>query len=88
MTWHVPVKETCPECGKTLFKRSGKGRSKPFCINEACPNFVPEDQRGYRKKQPAEDAAETAPAAKKTTTKSKKTATAKKNAAAKKAAEP
>ena len=53
MTWHVPVKETCPECGKTLFKRSGKGRSKPFCINEACPNFVPEDQRGYRKKKAA-----------------------------------
>ena len=53
MTWHVPVKETCPECGKTLFKRSGKGRSKPFCINETCPNFVPEDQRGYRKKKAA-----------------------------------
>lgn len=23
---------------------------KPFCINEACKNFLPEDQRGYRRK--------------------------------------
>lgn len=50
MTWDVPVKDDCPECGKTMFKRSGRGYRKPFCINEACPNFLPEDQRGYRKK--------------------------------------
>ncbi len=50
MTWDVPVKEDCPECGKTMFKRSGRGYRKPFCINEECPNFLPEDQRGYRKK--------------------------------------
>ncbi|MEA4896271.1 MAG: type I DNA topoisomerase, partial [Oscillospiraceae bacterium] len=50
MTWDVPVKENCPECGKTLFKLSGKGKKTPFCINEACPNFLPEDKRGYKKK--------------------------------------
>ncbi len=50
MTWDVPVKETCPECGHTLFKKSGRGFKKPFCINPECPNFLPEDQRGYRKK--------------------------------------
>ncbi len=71
MTWDVPVKETCPECGWTMFKKSGRGFKKPFCINEACPAFVPEEKRGgFRKKKtetteaaaPAEGtAAETAP---------------------------
>ena len=50
MTWDVPVKENCPACGQTLFKKSGRGFKKPFCINPACPNFLPEDQRGYKKK--------------------------------------
>ncbi len=50
MTWNVPVKENCPKCGKTMFKLSGKGRNKPFCINEECEDFLPEDRRGYKKK--------------------------------------
>ena len=50
MSWDVPTAEDCPVCGQTLFKKSGKGRMKPFCINEKCPNFLPEDQRGYRRK--------------------------------------
>ena len=50
MTWYVPVKENCPSCGKTMFKPSGKGQRKPFCINESCPNFLPEEKRGYKKK--------------------------------------
>jgi len=50
MSWNVPVKDNCPECGKTMFKLSGKGQKKPFCINESCPNFLPEDKRGYKKK--------------------------------------
>ncbi len=50
MSWYVPVKENCPECGKTLFKPSGKGKKTPFCINEDCSLFVPEDKRGYKKK--------------------------------------
>lgn len=54
MTWDVPVKENCPECGKTLFKLSGRGKKTPFCINEECPNLLPEDKRGYRKKAAAE----------------------------------
>ncbi len=50
MSWDVPTEEDCPNCGKSLFKKSGKGRMKPFCINEQCPSFLPEDQRGYRRK--------------------------------------
>ena len=57
MTWDVPVKDDCPECGKTMFKRSGRGYRKPFCINEACPNFLPEDKRGYKKKTAENEAA-------------------------------
>ena len=50
-TWDVPVKDDCPICGQTMFKKSGKGFKKPFCINEQCDNFTPEEKRGgYRKK--------------------------------------
>ena len=50
MTWDVPTELDCPSCGKTMFKKSGRGRQKAFCINEACDNFLPEDKRGYYKK--------------------------------------
>ena len=50
MSWDVPTAEDCPTCGQTMFKKAGKGRNKPFCINEACENFLPEDKRGYYKK--------------------------------------
>ena len=54
-TWDVPVKEDCPVCGQTMFKKSGKGFKRPFCINEKCENFTPEEKRGgYRKKTDAE----------------------------------
>ena len=57
MTWDVPTAEDCPLCGETMFKKSGRGRMKPFCVNPACKNFLPEDQRGYyKKKEPAEGA--------------------------------
>ena len=98
MTWDVPTEHDCPTCGQTMFKRAGKGAMKPFCINESCPNFLPEDQRGYRRKPSeaaaattAEGAAEAVPAeekkaAKKTAAKkpaAKKTTTAKRPAAKK-----
>ena len=60
MTWDVPTDQDCPVCGQTMFKRSGKGRMKPFCINEKCENFLPEDKRGYYKRPQAADAAEAA----------------------------
>ena len=100
MTWDVPTAEDCPKCGQTMFKKSGRGRMTPFCINEACENFLPEDKRGYKRKAPAatpetvdtaeivtEPAPEKKPAAKKTAAKkttTKKSTTTKKTTAAKK----
>jgi len=88
MTWDVPVKDDCPACGHTMFKKAGKGFKRPYCINEACTNFLPEEKRGYPKKAAAaeespaaEEKAVKKTAAKKTTTKKtaeKKTAAAKK----------
>ena len=85
MSWDVPTAEDCPECGFTMFKKSGKGRMKPFCINETCSRFLPEDQRGYYKKKEPSETAEEAPKEEKKTAKkagAKKT-TAKKTTAKK-----
>ena len=89
MTWDVPTADNCPECQETMFKKSGRGYKRPFCVNEKCENFLPEDQRGYKKKTAEADAAaaveekkeKKAAAAKKTT--AKKTTAAKKPAAKK-----
>ena len=54
ITWDVPTKDFCPACGKTMFKKSGRGALKPFCVNEECVNYVPEEKRGYQKKKTAE----------------------------------
>jgi len=54
LTWDVPVAENCPECEHTLFKKSGRGAKKPYCINDKCSMFLPEDKRGgFKKKAPA-----------------------------------
>ena len=68
MSWDVPTAEDCPVCGQTLFKKAGRGRMKPFCINESCEKFLPEDKRGYYKKPSGEEA----PAEKKTRKTTKK----------------
>ena len=72
MTWYVPTKDFCPSCGKTLFKPSGKGQKKAFCINEECSEFVPEEKRGYKKKTTAKSDEKKPTAKKKTTTKKAK----------------
>ena len=79
MSWDVPTAEDCTECGFTMFKKSGKGRMKPFCINETCSRFLPEDKRGYYKKketeeQPAEETKEKKSAKASTKTAAKKSA--------------
>ena len=88
ITWDVPTKDFCPICGKTMFKHSGRGPLKSFCINEECPNFVPEDKRTYKKKTPEEKAeAEAKKAEKKAAAEEKKAAAAaEKKTAAKKTA--
>ena len=88
-TFDVPVKDDCPVCGQTMFKKSGKGFKRPFCINPACENFVPEDKRGYVKKtaEPKTEGGEAAQAEEKPAGKTAaKTAAAKKTAARKTAA--
>ena len=84
MTWDVPVKDNCPVCGQTMFKKSGRGFKRPFCINPDCSNFTPEEKRGGYVKKPSDAAAdgEAAPAGE---TAGKKTA-ARKTAAKKTAA--
>ena len=76
MTWDVPTAEDCAKCGQTLFKKSGRGRNKAFCINESCENFLPEDKRGYYKK-PAESAEGEEKAEKKTAKRTAKKTTKK-----------
>ncbi|MDR0446581.1 MAG: type I DNA topoisomerase [Oscillospiraceae bacterium] len=63
LTWDVPVADNCPECGHTLFKKSGRGAKKPYCVNESCSMFVPEERRGGYKKKTADAGADTASAA-------------------------
>jgi len=91
MTWDVPVKDDCSVCGHTMFKRAGRGFNRPFCINAACENFLPEDKRGYPKKKTADEAAEKAEGAApeksgKTAKKAAAKTTAEKKPAAKKPA--
>ena len=86
MSWDVPTDQDCPVCGQTMFKKSGRGRMKPFCINESCSNFLPEDKRGYYKKKETEEQPAEEPKAKKAAKASAKTAsktTAKKSTAKK-----
>ncbi len=92
MTWDVPVKENCPVCGWTMFKKSGRGAKKAFCINEHCSNFTPEEKRGGWKKKETEEKTENTQQAESVSdvkkTASKKATTTKastKKAAAKKA---
>ena len=67
MSWDVPTELDCPQCGQPMFKKSGRGRMMPVCINEQCAAFLPEDQRGYyKKKTDAEAAPEQTPAMKTT----------------------
>ena len=71
MSWDVPTELDCPECGQTMFKKSGRGKQKAFCINEKCANFLPEDKRGYYKKKET-SGEEKKPAAKKKSAKKTK----------------
>ncbi len=76
MTWDVPQKERCSECGKTMYKRSGKGQKKIFCPNPECSKYEPP----IKKEKKTSKTSKKTSATKKTTAKktaSKKTATKK-----------
>ena len=84
MTWDVPVKDNCPVCGQTMFKKSGRGYKRPYCINEDCSNFTPEEKRGgYKKKTDGEAAADVKEEKKGSKKAAQKKTTAKKSAAKK-----
>ena len=85
MTWDTPQKTNCPDCGKTLFRV--RYQKVPICENPACQSFVPEENRGYKKKEESSETAKKTPtkktAAKKPTSKkpaAKKPAPKKSNA--------
>ncbi len=71
MTWDVPQEAKCEVCGKTMYKRSGRGPKKAFCANPECERYEPQE---YKKKSETE---------KKTTKKTVKKTTSKKTAAKK-----
>jgi DNA topoisomerase-1 len=63
MTWDTPQKTNCEDCGKTLFRV--RYQKVPICENPACKSFVPEEARGYKKRE--EGGEDKKPAAKKKT---------------------
>ena len=76
MTWDVPQKERCEECGKTMYKRSGKGQKKIFCANPECSKYEPQPERVKKvssksAKSAGKRAKSKTAAKKKTTTKTK-----------------
>ncbi|MDR0325386.1 MAG: type I DNA topoisomerase [Oscillospiraceae bacterium] len=81
MTWDTPQKTNCPDCGKTLFRV--RYQKVPICENPDCKSFVPEENRGYKKKEEA-SGTDQKPAAKRKTATTKKPAAAKKTSAKKK----
>lgn len=88
-TFDVPVKDNCPQCGWTMFKKSGRGARKPFCMNESCPNFTPEDKRGGwqpKARTAADSTAEAAGTGEKKTAAKKTAKTATKKTTARKTA--
>lgn len=48
MSWEEPTDKVCPTCGKSLYKKAGKG-AKPHCINETCADYKPSVTRKSKK---------------------------------------
>ena len=58
MTWDLPISEKCPQCGATLFKKTGR-QGKIYCAKEGCGYERPldgadsmdksNDSSGYRR---------------------------------------
>lgn len=52
-TWDIPTDEKCPNCGKSLFKKSyfGKGTATVHCLDENCGY----ERKGEKKKKETEE---------------------------------
>ena len=48
MSWEEPTDKICPGCGKSLYKKAGKG-AKAHCLNEACAEYKPSVTRKSKK---------------------------------------
>ena len=48
MSWEEPIEKNCPSCGKSLYKKAGKG-AKPHCLNESCAEYKPSVTRKSKK---------------------------------------
>ena len=44
MTWDTPIAENCPQCGKTLLKKLGRG-AHIHCSNPECTYQRPVDSK-------------------------------------------
>ncbi len=69
MTWDVPQKEKCEVCGKTLYKRSGRGSKKMFCANPKCEKYEPQEDRSKASEKKKASSKTAKKAVKKTTSK-------------------
>lgn len=48
MSWEEPIDKTCPSCGRSLYKKAGKG-AKAHCLNENCAEYKPTVTRKSKK---------------------------------------
>lgn len=83
MTWDIPTKETCEECGKTILLQP-RFRKK-YCSNPNCIKHTPPIRKSKTEGEAAKADKKSTAAAKKTKTASKSVKTAKKSATTKKA---
>ena len=59
ITWHLPMEENCPKCGKTLFRP--KGSAVLFCLNERCSEYKPEEYNAAKGEEAPPTKAEIVP---------------------------
>lgn len=54
MTWDTPLKDSCPKCGKTLFRHAARGERKIVCLDESC-GYSEEIKRSSKKAAPTDE---------------------------------
>lgn len=84
MTWDIPTKENCTECGKTILRQARFGRK--YCSNPDCVEYKPPIKKAKTEGESAKTVKKSAPAAKKAKVESGSAKTSKKSAPATKKA--